>query len=394
MVRRASFLGAGLNVLLLGLASLLTDFGSEMVMPVLPLFIVSLGGTGVAVGLIAGIGDSLSSILRVFSGYWSDKTGRRKPFVLAGYASSATAKLFFPLSTHWLHLVVLRPIERVGKGVRTAPRDALIAESLKAGVMGKAFGFHRAMDTAGAVLGSLTAFLLVWVLAWDLRTILLAAALISFTALIPLIWVKEMGGGHKIMGSLKISLKGLPGKLKIFIAAATVFALGEFSYMFFILRVAGFLAARGLEHLAMPILLYVFFNIVYAGFAFPAGVLADRFGRLKMIVLGYILFLGTCLGFAYSNLLMLYVFLFIVYGLTYALIEGNMRAYVAELSPPERRGTVLGAFHTCVGLAALPANLLAGTIWQFGSPQLTFIYGSILSALATCLAIKAATVKT
>lgn len=381
--------------MLLGLTSLLTDFGSEMIMPILLLFIVSLGGAGIAVGLIAGIGDSLSSLLKVFSGYWSDKTGRRKPFVALGYASSATAKLFFPLSTHWLHLAILRPIERVGKGVRTAPRDALIAESVRVGVMGKGFGFHRAMDTAGAVLGSFSAFLLVWVWGLNLRTILLVAALISFTALIPLIWVREASvrQGKPRISSLKMSFKGVPKRLKLFILAATIFALAEFSYMFFLLRVSGFLAGAGVEYVAMPILLYVLFNIVYAVFAFPSGMLADKFGRLRMVVMGYLLFAATCLGFAWSGSLPLYILLFVAYGLVYALVEGNVRAYVSELSPPPIKGTVLGAFHTSVGLAALPANILAGTLWQLSSPTATFLYGAMLSALAAILAVKAATSK-
>ena len=381
--------------MLLGLTSLLTDFGSEMIMPILPLFIVSLGGAGIAVGLIAGIEDSLSSLLKVFSGYWSDKTGRRKPFVALGYASSATAKLFFPLSTHWLHLAILRPIERVGKGVRTAPRDALIAESVRVGVMGKGFGFHRAMDTAGAVLGSFSAFLLVWVWGLNLRTILLVAALISFTALVPLIWIREASvrQGKPQISSLKMSFKGVPKKLKLFILAATIFALAEFSYMFLLLRVSGFLAGAGVEYVAMPILLYVLFNIVYAVFAFPSGMLADKFGRLRMVVMGYLLFAATCLGFAWSGSLPLYILLFVAYGLVYALVEGNVRAYVSELSPLDIKGTVLGAFHTSVGLAALPANILAGTLWQLSSPTTTFLYGAILSALAAILAVKAATSK-
>ncbi|MHC1563717.1 MAG: MFS transporter [Candidatus Hecatellaceae archaeon] len=392
---RSLFSGAGVNVMLLGLTSLLTDFGSEMIMPILPLFIVSLGGAGIAVGLIAGIGDSLSSILKVFSGYWSDMVGRRKPFVTLGYVSSATAKLFFPLSTHWLHLVVLRPIERVGKGVRTAPRDALIAESIRTGFMGKGFGFHRAMDTAGAVLGSLSAFLLVWVWGLNIRTILLAAALISFTAIIPLLWVRETSPpkGKPQISSLKISLKGVPVKLKLFIFAATIFALAEFSCMFFILKVSVFLAGSGVEYVATPILFYTFFNVVYAVFAFPSGILADRFGRLTMVVIGYLLFAVTCLGFSMPGSLPVYAMLFVAYGLVYALVEGNVRAYVSELSPPGVKGTVLGAFHTSVGLAALPANILAGALWQLASPTVTFLYGAALSTLAAILAVKSAASK-
>ena len=388
---RDSFLGVGLNVFFLGLVSFLTDVSSEMIMPILPLFIYSLGGAGIAIGLIAGFGDSISSILKVFSGYWSDKTGRRLPYVFAGYASSAVAKIFFPLSTHWLHLLLLRPIERVGKGIRTAPRDALIADSLKSEVMGRGFGFHRAMDTAGAVLGSLLAFLLVWVWGWSLRAILLVAAIVAFLALIPLLRVREVSAGRSrsLRVGLRLSLKGLPRKLKLFILAATLFALAEFSYMFFILRAREAVGGLGVEAIAFPILLYVLFNIFYAVFAFPAGMLSDKIGKRKVIIVGYVLFATICLCFAASKLFTLYILLFALYGLVYALLEGNIRAYTAELSPSEIRGTALGTLHTAIGLAALPSNMVAGILWEVLGSTSTFIYGAVLAAIASIILAKA-----
>ncbi|MBU2617558.1 MAG: MFS transporter, partial [Euryarchaeota archaeon] len=199
--------GISINVIILGIVSFLGDTSSEMIMPLLPMFIVALGGAGLIVGLIGGLGDSIASILTVFSGYWSDKFGKRKPFVFSGYATSATSKMLLAFSLIWQHVFVLRSLERAGKGLRTAPRDAIIADSALA--RGKAFGIHRAMDTGGAILGSILAFALFWFFNLDFRTIFIIAAAIAFLALVPLLFVKERKreGG---MQSMKISFKALP----------------------------------------------------------------------------------------------------------------------------------------------------------------------------------------
>jgi len=384
-VERRTLLGLNFNVFLLGLVSFLTDVSSEMVMPILPLFIVSLGGAGLAVGLIAGLSESASSVLRVFSGYWSDRYGRRKPFVASGYAASAAAKLFFPLSTTWAHILVLRPLERVGKGLRTAPRDAIIAESLASGVRGRGFGVHRAMDTSGAILGSVSAFLLYWFWGWELRPILWAAALVAFSSLVPLYFVGERRFKPQAK-TFKLSLAGLPGNLKLFVAAATVFAMGNLSYMFLILRAQELFAGRAA--VAVPLLLYVLLNVVFATLAVPFGVLSDRIGRKGVLFAGYVLFASVCLGFAALSSLPAYVALFVLYGAVYALVEGNQRAFVADFDVKELRGTALGVFHTSVGLAALPANFLAGALWQYVSPAAAFAYAAALSMAAALLLLR------
>jgi len=186
------------SILLLGFVSLLADLSSDMMMPILPMFIISLGGTGLVVGLIGGLGDSVASILKVFSGYWSDRLGKKKALVFSGYSVSAISKLFFPLSTIWHHLAILRPIERVGKGMREAPRDAMIAAYTEKGKKrGKWFGVHRAMDNSGAILGSLIAFLLFWYMGFDFRTILWVSALIAFLALTPFAKIKDVYSKRK-----------------------------------------------------------------------------------------------------------------------------------------------------------------------------------------------------
>jgi len=385
-MKRGLFRGIGINILLLGVVSFLTDLSSEMMMPILPMFITALGGTAFVVGLIGGFGDSIASILKVFSGYWSDRYGRRKPLVFSGYAISSIAKLFLALSTIWQHVLILRSVERIGKGLREAPRDAIIADSALAEVRGTAFGIHRAMDTAGAIGGSLLAFLLFWYLGLEFKTIILACAVIAFLALIPFYRVREVRREPQKM-SLGISFRALPRKLRGFILIATIFALGNFTYMFFILKAQDFFTEVVSERaaIAIPILLYVLYNTVYAILSIPSGMLSDRIGRRQVLLLGYALFGLTCLGFAFLDSLAAFIVLFTFYGLVYALVEGTQRAFVSDLASEKLRGTALGTLHTCIGLAALPASLIAGALWQHIDPWTTFVYGGALGLTAALL---------
>ncbi|MGP3666822.1 MAG: MFS transporter [Candidatus Bathyarchaeota archaeon] len=366
--------------------SFLADVSSEMIMPILPMFIVALGGEAFIVGLIGGLSSSIQSILQVFSGYLSDKAGKRKQFIFTGYLTSSIVKLFLPLSTVWHHLLVLTPLERVGKGLRTAPRDALIAASTSEDVRGKAFGIHRAMDTGGAVLGASLSFILFWVLGFEFRVILMMAALIAFFALIPLIPVRDVKIRPVKLRSLSLSLKGLPRNFMFYLIIVTLYSLGNFTYMFFILKAQeAFAKTFPLRYSqAFPILLYILFNLVYALFSTPSGILSDKLGRRRILFLGYILFSLTCLGFMFAQSLPLFIAFFSLYGLAYAFIEANQRAYASNLLPEELRGAGLGVFHTLTGFVALPASLIAGLLWQV-NPELTFMYGAIISLIASSL---------
>lgn len=374
--------GISANVLLLGIVSFLNDLSSEMIMPILPMFITALGGTGLIVGLIGGLRDSISSILKVFAGYWSDKSGKRKAFVSSGYLTSALFKLFLPLSIVWQHILIFASLERIGKGLRTAPRDAIIADSIPK-ERGKGFGIHRAMDTSGAVAGSIVVFLLFWFFGFSFKSIILIAAILAFLSLIPLYFVKEKKREPQDI-NLKIGLKNLPRPLKLFILVSGMFALANFSYMFFILRAQEFFTGK--LSIGIPILLYILFNISYAVFAVPFGKLSDKIGRKKVIVAGFLLFSLTSLGFAFFNSLTAFIVLFALYGMVYAIVDGNQRAYVSDLSPEELRATALGTFHTIIGLVALPASLIAGFLWQI-NPTITFIYGAVISIISVVLFI-------
>jgi len=368
------------NIILLGVVSFLNDMSSEMIMPILPMFLTSLGATGIIIGLIGGLRESISSILKVFGGLWADRVGKRKPFVTFGYLASAVFKVFLAFSRTWPFALVFASVERTGKGIRTAPRDAIIAESMPKR-HGWGFGIHRTLDTSGAILGAVLVFLLFWFWGFSFKTLILTAAIISFVSLVPMIWVREKKKRPEKV-TLKVGLKKLPQKARLFIIIASLFALANFSYMFFILRAQHFFSEE--LAIAVPILLYVLFNIFYAGFAIPFGNLSDRVGRENVIVAGYVMFFATCIGFAFANSITLLIFLFILYGLSFAAIEGNQRAFMSDLAPRHLEATALGTFHTSVGIIALPASIIAGFLWSI-NPQFTFIFGGTVAIIAAVL---------
>jgi MFS family permease len=366
------------NLILLSIVSFLNDLSSEMVMPILPMFIQALGGSGQVIGLVGGLRDSISSILKIVCGYWSDKLGRRKVFVLAGYLTSTVFKLLLAFSKMWPSAVLFAGFERVGKGLRTAARDAIIADSMNT-QRGKGFGLHRAADTAGAISGAVAALLLFWFLGLDFKAIIVTAALFGFASLAPLHFVQEKRRTSRKL-TLRVGLARLPRSLKLFMFIAGVFALGNFSYMFFIIRAQGLFSGR--VSVAAPILLYVLFNIFYSALAVPLGVVSDRIGREKLIIFGYLLFSLTSFGFAFFDSVWAFVVLFALYGIMLAAIDGTQRAYVSDLARDDLKATALGTFHTVSGLAAMPASLIAGFLWERVSPAATFAYGGTLSLVA------------
>lgn len=368
------------NVILLGIVSFLNDMSSEMIAPILPLFIASLGGAGIAIGLIGGIRESVTSLLKVVSGYISDKTGKRKVLVFSGYFLSSAFKVLLALSKTWQQVLLFVGFERVGKGVRDAPRDAIIAQSMPQ-EKGKAFGIHRALDSTGAILGSILALILFWFMGLEFKTIIFISAAIAFTSLIPIPFVKEKKEKVKKI-ELKTTLFALPKRLKMFLVIAALFSLANFSYMFFILKAQKLFGAGGA--VGIPIMLYVLFKIFYAGSSIPFGTLSDKIGREKVLLMGYTLFAIMTIGFAFLHSLSMYIVLFAAYGVVKGIVDGNQRAFVSDLSKQSALGTSLGAYHTVNGLFALPASLIAGILWGI-TPAATFLYGAIVSTLAALL---------
>lgn len=368
------------NIILLGITSLLTDISSEMVYPILPIYLVTKLGAGPAIlGLIEGVSESLASLLKVFSGHFSDKIRQRKPFTILGYASSALGKFFLYISTSWLYVLASRAIDRFGKGIRTAPRDALIAESAKGGKRGAAFGLHRAMDTLGATFGVLIAYFLITRYRGEFKNIFLFSLIPASLAVVLLFFIKEKRNKAEVSpAKIKLEWRTLDTRLKLFLVFTFIFTLGNSSNQFLLLR------AQNLgSPLEIIILFYLFYNIIYTLVSYPAAHLSDRIGRKKILVLGYLFYGLVYLGFALNNSVNNFWFLFGLYGLYSGFTEGVEKALVTDIAPVNLRATAIGLHATLVGIGLLPASLLAGWLWKLWGPQAAFYFGGLMGILAS-----------
>jgi MFS family permease len=386
-VRRKLF-GLNPNVFFLGIVSLLTDVSSEMIFTLVPLFLSNvLGATTTIVGLIGGLSESTDAIFRIFSGWFSDRVGRRKSLAVLGYGISTLAKPFMYLASSWGSVLAIKFGDRVGKGIRSSPRDALIADSVSARERGKGFGLHRAMDTTGAVLGlALAAIIIYFVQGKGLGLIpetykwlvLVGIVPAGLAVLVLLFFVRERKKASPGAQQLpRLGLAGFDSRFKLFLVVMAVFTLGNSSDFFVILR------AQDLGSSVLYVtLMLVLFNITYALIALPAGVLSDRLGRRRVIILGWFIYALVYLGFALASELWQVWLLFAGYGLYYGIVEGVARAFVADLVPKERRGTAYGLYQGVVGVALLPASLIAGWLWQSVSPAAPFYFGAGLAFVA------------
>ncbi|MCX8199948.1 MAG: MFS transporter [Candidatus Micrarchaeota archaeon] len=374
------------NITLLGIVSFLNDFSSEMIMPILPFFLASLGGDSVLIGLVGGIRDSITSFLKILFGYLSDKIGKRKVFVYAGYITSAVFKFLLAFAPTQLFALAAASLERVGKGMRDAPRDAMISQFLPH-KSGAGFGLHQALDTVGAIFGSVAVLLLLMYVFSPLTPdgymqIIAFAGVIALLSVVPLIFVKEpkfkpTGKYYNFISAIR----ALPRDMLIFIGITAVFTIANFSYMFFIMK------AGLTEGILIPIMLYIAYNIFQAAFAYPIGKYADRIGKRTVLILSYIVFSAILFGFALLTSVEAMLLLFVLYGIATAAFIGVQKAYAADLSPPSLRGTAMGTFQMAVGIAALPASVIAGYLWKFISPDATFIFGGTVALLAAVLMV-------
>jgi MFS family permease len=367
------------NVIVLGLVSFFADVSSEMVYPIVPLFLTSsLGAPAIAVGLIEGVAESTASIVKLVSGWLSDRYRRRAPFTLAGYAFSAVAKPALAAAFVWPLVLVVRFVDRVGKGVRVAPRDALIAASTPVDARGAAFGLHRAMDTLGAVAGPLIALLLLGTVGDTYRLIFLLAFIPGAIGAVLVLAVREPAAGDaRAEAPPALSLRGYDARFLVFLGATFIFALGNSSDAFLILR------ARDLGLSATAaVLAYVVYNVVYASVSLPAGLRSDRIGRLPVLVAGFGVFASVYAGLALAGAGWAVWPLFAVYGVYIAMTDGVGKAYVSDLVPEDRRATALGLYNATVGVTVLLASVMGGALWDVVGPAATFAFGAATAAIA------------
>ena len=364
------------NIVLLSLVSFLNDLSSEIILAVLPLFIVELGGGGISIGLIGGAREAIANLLKVFSGYMSDRLKRKKPFVFAGYLVSSIFKLLLSFSKTPVQILIATSLERIGKGIRTAPRDAIISLSGKGA--GRSFGIHRAFDTLGAFFGSLIAICLIKSLTLPYGNVILIAAILSIIALFPVLFVREPEEGNSRKKLVKTVKTQISRELKQFLIISALFSFSNLSYMFLIVKAQTISGSN-----IIPLILYAIFNLVYALFSIPAGIASDKFGRGTVLSLGYILFGVSLFTVIFSNSIISLLIVFLLYGLSMAIVNGIQRAFVSDLSEEAFRRSAFGLFHAVTGFAILLGNILAGFLWNLSTDITLLVYGiiSLLSGL-------------
>lgn len=383
MIKRR-FFGFSQNVFVLSIVSFLNDIGGETIKKAIPLFLTNVLGAPLSVvGLIEGVGESAPQIFQPLSGWLSDQTSKRKPFVLFGQAlRSSMILLFFAVS--WPYVLLIRFLDRSGKGISSAPRDALISLSTQDGAKGRAFGLNRALDNAGAVIGLFLAGLIVLFsqtgsVLLERQTfskiVLLAGIPLVLAFLLIFLFIQEKD--HQKALSLKLSNK-LSKKYYHFLFISFLFTLGNSSDGFLILR-----AQNVGINLASIFFLLSFYNLVSFSFALPAGEFSDKIGRKKILVLGWLLYGLTYLGFGKLGSPFMAIPLFLLYGIYFGLTEGVAKAYVADLVVEEKRGTAFGLYNMTVGLTLLLSSFIAGVLWQTISPSAPFYFGAVMAVLAS-----------
>ncbi|HEV8232266.1 MAG TPA: MFS transporter [Thermoanaerobaculia bacterium] len=382
------------SILSLGWVSFLTDVSSDMIYPLLPGFLTKTLGAGpAAVGLIEGVAESTASLTKIGSGVWSDRVRRRKPLVVLGYAVATIARPLVAFARAWTQVLAIRFVDRVGKGIRTSPRDALLADLVPPEKRGRAFGLQRAMDNAGAFVGPLLAALLLKLAIVDVRGVFLLAAIPGIAALIVLLVAvpdtprrAESAVRDLIPEGGQIPQKGpLPRAFWQVVAIFAFFTLANSTDAFLLLRAQ----QAGLATWQLPIF-WSFFQGVKAATGVPGGAVADRVGRVPAITLGWIVYAAAYAGFAFVARPLAVWGLVALYALFYGLTEGSERAFVADLVPERLRGRAYGIFHAAIGITAFPASVLFGLLWKRFSPRVAFLTGAAV-ALAAAAALWAAT---
>jgi len=373
------------NVILIGLVSFFADLSTEMVYPLIPMYLTTVfGATPALVGVIEGIAESLASLLKVFSGYATDKYRKKKPIAFFGYSTGLIYKLALIFASSWVGVLAARVIDRFGKGIRTAPRDVLVSESSDSKKLGHSFGLHKALDMAGSAAGILLAFFIMKTGNGEFayKRIFLLSAIPTLAALFMFIFIKETHKPRESKAPLNVfgSLRNLDSRLKLYLVVVFIFTLGNSSNTFLLLRARN----MGFDS-ATVVLLYFLYNIVTSLLSIPLGKVSDRVGRKWVLVAGYVTFAIVYAGFAWATGKAVIVAAFALYGVFTAMTAGVERAFIAEIAPKELKGTVLGLHSTIVGIALLPASVIAGFLWNIFGPVVPFALGAFLSLAAALI---------
>jgi MFS family permease len=386
-LKKEKVFGLERNVFFTGLTSFFTDTSTKMVYSVMPLFLMSIGASKTTISLIEGIAESTASLIKALSGYWSDKIGKNKPFMLIGYGITALVTPLYALVRLPVQVLFFRFFERIGKGLRAAPRDSLISGSVTQKDAGKNFGFHKAMDNSGAILGPFAAFLLLYFLPggdsiMNYKIIFLIATIPAVLGVITIaVFIKEAKTVKK-SDATNVSFRRLPKKYFFFLGIIFVFTLGNFSDALLLVKTT----ETGLNKTYIPFI-YMIFNMVSVFFAIPIGKLSDKIGRERLIIPGFLVFSMTFFMFGKFNSIPIFIGLFAMYGLYSALVDGSQKAMISDIVSKDLRGTGFGIYHAVLGITLLPASLIAGLLYDNVSPNAPFYFGSAMALMAAGLMV-------
>jgi MFS family permease len=379
-LRGGKVLGFERNIFFSGLTSFTMDTSTKMIYSVMSMFLLSIGATKTELSLIEGIAESTASLLKAFSGWWSDKIGRNKPFMVIGYALSAIVMPVYAVAVVPVHILILRFIERIGKGVRTAPRDSLIANSTEGGNTGRNFGFHKTMDNCGAIIGPLLSFAILSAFTGNYRLVFIFSAIPAFLSIFVIAgFIKEVKRNKEDLPK-KIVLKDFPKRFYVFLAIVFVFTLGNSTDQLLLVKANDV----GINALYIP-LVYLIYNFVSVLFAIPMGMLSDRIGKEKLIIFGYSTYSILYFGFGRTGTIGIVIGLFALYGIYSAATDGVQKALVADLIDKDKRGTGLGIYNSLLGVTLLPASLIAGILYDKVNNSAPFYFGSAMALLAALM---------
>lgn len=375
--RGKRFFGFKRNVFFTGLTSFLTDTSVKMVYSVMPMFLLSMGASKTSLSLIEGIAESTASLLKTLSGFWSDKIGKNKPFMLIGYGLSALIIPLYAFAISPLQILYLRFVERVGKGIRTAPRDSLVAGSVTKGETGKSFGLQKAMDNSGAIVGPLIAFALLFFFPLNYKLIFLLAGIPSILGILVIIFGIKEAKKNKDSLFKKFHFKDFPKKYYLFLIIVFIFTLGNSTDALLLVKAN----EVGVKVAYIP-LVYLITSIVGVSFAIPIGSLSDRIGREKILIVGFLIYAVVYFGFGITHSIGTIVGLFALYGLYSAATDGIQKAFVSDMIDKNKQGTGLGIYNALLGITLLPASIIAGLLYDKINSSVPFYFGAITAVIS------------